>query len=751
MKTETYMKKIFTLLLMAAILPLSVFAQTRTTILDSEWTCSNDWSSGSQLIDPAVLTGLAEDDQIEVNVISVNAPSSSWPQVFLSYVDADWNWKNWTDSDPHSAPLWNASTFPYTATITFTKKMVEDVNAGKNLVIAGAGYTADKAVFIHKDPLPAGTIWVGETVMPASWGNWQTIPAAKFAEAKAGWTLRLMAKDVGAGAQAQLSSTAWTRLDGKSFGGRYCDFTLTESLAKELKTNGVYVNGCNYTLTAVKLFDPAATASYTSSLNITQQDWTWTNSKPSIAIDITNPTDEAVVIPVEVELTTDHGYAVNTYSQNVSLAANEKKHEITFEFSDINDPGIYRFTAYVNDEVVSYSRPEDKAYTWTTLNIAYRPTEINSPADAQSDFQEYWQAAKDQLKAIPVNAQLELVEAGKYRNLYRVTLSSIPNGTSGDPVLIRGYYAEPTGDGSYPCIINYQGYDSDNGSTVWHPTADSNPNYAELIISARGQSFGNRTPYASDNIYCPTIDTDDNMGGYHWFTYHFGDKDSYYYRGAYMDQVRGIDFVCSRDKIDKNNIFCTGASQGGAFTLVATALSDGRVNAIAPAIQFMGDFPDYFQVGSWPVSEAKAAAVWKNMTEDEMYKFLSYYDTKNFASMITAPTLSSIGLQDNVCPAHTNLAPYNLLTCEKQLYINKNLIHETPSDNTWSAKNNSDGRDWTSMTTAWWQSHMNTTGIEQIENAEMEIEDSRCYNTVGQRVAANAKGIIIVNGKKIMK
>lgn len=752
-KLYKFMNKTFILVLMAMMLPLSIFAQTRTTVIDKEWTLGADWSTGSQVVDPALLKDLAEDDKIEINITSVNVSDDSWPQVMLSYIDANDKWNNWSDIDPHSAGLWGINSFPYTAIISFTKTMVNDIKAGKGLLIRGMGYTANKATFVHYDPLPAGTIWQGETVMPASWGAWQTIPASKFADAKAGWTLRLMTKDVGAGAYAQLSSTAWNALDGKSFGGRYCDFTLTEALATELKTNGVYINGCNYTLTAVKLFDPSAVVTYSTALNITQPDWTWTDTKPSVSIDITNPSAEAVTIPVEVELSTDHGVAVNTYSQNVTLAASEKNHTATFTLDDINDPGIYCFSAYVNEEIVKYTRPEDNAYTWTSLNIAYKPTEISSPADAQSDFAEYWQAAKDQLKAIDMNAQLTLVETGKYRNLYTVTLSSIPNGTSGDPVLIRGYYAEPIGEGTYPCIINYQGYDSDGTSSVWHPTADSNPNYAELIISARGQSFGNRDPYKADNIYCNTgtTDTDDNIAGGHWFTYHFGDKDSYYYRGAYMDQVRGIDFVCSREKVNKNNIFCTGGSQGGAFTIVAAALSDGRVNAIAPAIQFMGDFPDYFQVGTWPVSEAKNAALWKDMEEDEMYKFLSYYDTKNFASMITAPTLSSIGLQDNVCPAHTNLAPYNLLTCEKVLYINKNLVHETPNDNTWSTKNNSDGRDWTALTTLWWQSHMKTTGINEIENGGLNADNSRCYNTVGQHVSANTKGIIISNGKKIVK
>ncbi len=42
-----------------------------------------------------------------------------------------------------------------------------------------------------------------------------------------------------------------------------------------------------------------------------------------------------------------------------------------------------------------------------------------------------------------------------------------------------------------------------------------------------------------------------------------------------------------------------GGSQGGALTIAGAAL-DNRIKAIAPSIQFMGDFPDYFKVEAWP-------------------------------------------------------------------------------------------------------------------------------------------------------
>ena len=172
-----------------------------------------------------------------------------------------------------------------------------------------------------------------------------------------------------------------------------------------------------------------------------------------------------------------------------------------------------------------------------------------------------------------------------------------------------------------------------------------------------------------------------------WFAYEFGNKDKYYYRGAYMDCLRAIDFMASRETSDMYNLYAEGQSQGGAFTVAAAALSDYKFNAIAPAITFMGDFPDYFEITSWPASVAKNCQKAINdkggsMTDADMYAFLSYYDTKNLATSISCPYITSVGLQDNVCPPHTNVAPYNNAATpavDKQIVYNPELQHQTNS------------------------------------------------------------------------
>lgn len=104
-------------------------------------------------------------------------------------------------------------------------------------------------------------------------------------------------------------------------------------------------------------------------------------------------------------------------------------------------------------------------------------------------------------------------------------------------------------------------------------------------------------------------------------------------------------------------------------------------NSIAPAIPFMGDFPDYFRIGEWPSAQAYAwLDAQTEVSEAQMYGFLSYFDTKNLAVYVNSHPITAVGLQDETCPAHTNIAPYNIARqnpgLDTRLIINPALGHQ---------------------------------------------------------------------------
>jgi cephalosporin-C deacetylase-like acetyl esterase len=242
-------------------------------------------------------------------------------------------------------------------------------------------------------------------------------------------------------------------------------------------------------------------------------------------------------------------------------------------------------------------------------------------------------APQYKMTLVPEYSQLD-------NNIYLVEMRSLGN------ELIRGYYAHPKKEGKYPVIIEYMGY----GSTPYAPTQTFD-GFAYFVLSIRGQALNLTPPRES------------------WDTKGLASRETYYYRGAFCDVVRAIDFVASRPEIDAEKIAARGGSQGGALTFVAAAL-DKRIKAAAPDVPFLSDYPDYFRIVNWPRSDFDAylqqhpEANW-----DEVYSLLTYFDIKNLAQWVECPLIMRIGMQDETCPPHTNFAAFNQIKSADKRWI----------------------------------------------------------------------------------
>ena len=720
------MKKLFFCILCSVSAAVCVLNATETTLYSEEFTCSDDWSSGYALIEKSALSGAVAGDEINVYVTAIST-GTQWPQVYLQFVNASWAWVDFVDTHNYGLA---EQTAPHTATIELTQTMLDSVAAGNYLVVKGAGYTANKITLTHT-PSEAGTtqsIWSGSVVMPSNWGAWQTLEASKFANAEVGQLLRCRFIDLGSNAQLQLKeTTAWTELVDAPLAlisGRYYDYTITADMLAEFKAHGVIVSGCNYTLIEVLLINPADLKTLTLSVPVTE-DWVFA-AKPSITIHVEKPYDEAVTANAEIEIATDKAAIVTTFTKSVEVAAKASEDIVLTTDADLA-AGFYKATCIVNDDLA-------RAFVF-----GINPTAIVSAPDTQSDFADFWATAKAQLEAIDMNAQLTEITAKSTdaRKVYLVELNSVPDGLTGEPVVVRGYYCEPTDGKKHPVIMHYMGYDSGyrpGGQDVkpYCPSGDAEPEYAEFYLSTRGQCINNRA--ADEREYDGKGDFVNTYGD--WFAFNFGDKDSYYYRGAYMDCVQAIRFMATRTTSDMRNLFAEGQSQGGAFTYAAAALSEHPFRAIAPGIAFLGDFPDYFDIVNWPAYVAREQQAALGLTDEQMFAFLSYFDTKNLATSISAPTLACIGLQDNVCPPHTNIAPYNnLQSTDKELIFNPELMHQVSGS-------------WYSDMMAFFAARIDntTTGIANMENQPsladktisngqlIIVRNNKMYNALGQQL-----------------
>lgn len=397
--------------------------------------------------------------------------------------------------------------------------------------------------------------------------------------------------------------------------------------------------------------------------------------RPVFTLHLDNPNSVAATAEITFTINTDKGKKY--YSQDIEKEVPAKGSvDLTLTTDEDLVPGFYKASGKIGRKNFLSAKP-----------FGVDPFQIESLPDKKDDFNQFWEDAYTQLKAIQLN---ENFINTKRDGTYMVEIQSIPDGLEGDPIIIRGYYIEPAKDGKkHPVIVHYYGYDDFPGTTMLE-LPSGNSEFAHLWLSTRGQRINARAhTLRQDGIDQDFVNPYDKQ----WFTVNFGDKDSYYYRGAYMDCVQGIRFLAlSQDervkgRIDMNNVFVEGMSQGGAFSYAAASLSkEYPVRAVAAAVAFMGDFPDYFTIaandgGGFPsmAQNCKKALGW---TDEQMYGFLSYFDTKNLATRVDCPIIAAIGLKDNICPPHTNIAPYNnALTpkADKQMTFYPDMGHAYPS------------------------------------------------------------------------
>lgn len=656
-------------LLLASLLATAAFAgQTTTTLHTAAWTCGDNWTGTDNFVAIYTnqLTGLAAGDIIAVEVSSVSQ-TDQWPQVWLSYADASWNWHNFGDTEPRQALLDKTATMPYTAQLVLSQTMVDLILAGQSLNVTGSGYVGASIKWIHNEPdaepghIDTLQIWSGREVI-AQWDKYVMIEASKFDRAAPGDVVTIHIAAFGTVGQAclNLQNGSWASFNpaqqywfkASDVAPLNVDFSLSQQMLSAIRSTGYLIlNGTYYTVDKVSLQikDEAFRTKVTVPVH---HNWVFeAQEQPEVKVTLRNPADAARTTLVSVAVKTDKKAAVLTKDTTISAATGAS--EVILPLA-LTDAGIYEVNVSVDGNMV-------KAF-----NMAVRPTEIVSAPDMQSDFLSFWADTKAALAQVAPCFTLTEIKAKSTaaRKVYLLEFRSLKD--KGDTAAIaRAYWAVPTDGKRHKTTIHFQGYDS-GGYDPWCPSGDENSNECDLILSTRGQLINNRAPYAN------------NYGD--WFAYGFDSRDHWYYRGAFCDAIRALDFVWQQAGVDTTNVYAEGQSQGGALTYAAAALGNHPFNAIAPAIPFMGDWPDYFQVAQWPAYVATTQRDALSMTDAEMYRMLSYFDTKNLATLVTCPVIECLGLQDNVCPPHTNLAPYNNLSVEKEIHYNAELLHQTASN-----------------------------------------------------------------------
>ncbi len=274
-------------------------------------------------------------------------------------------------------------------------------------------------------------------------------------------------------------------------------------------------------------------------------------------------------------------------------------------------------------------------------NIGVRPDEVVSPTDTPKDFDEFWTSTFDLLDKVPLEPVLTEIpeQSNELRTTYEVRYDSFGGAIAGGVLTI------PNAPGKYPVVLTYMGY----GADIYYEDPSAHPDRINFLVSVRDQGI-----FKGDQS--------------RWIDRGIKSRDTFYYRGAFCDVKRAVDYVASLEKADPERIVAWGESQGGAFSLMSAAL-DERIKAIAPGVPFLGDYPDYARIVWWPLHEVFEEAKTIGLPREELMDMLRYFDVKNFAPRIHCPVFMCWGLQDPTCPPHTNFAIYNNLGTKDKRYL----------------------------------------------------------------------------------
>lgn len=337
-----------------------------------------------------------------------------------------------------------------------------------------------------------------------------------------------------------------------------------------------------------------------------------------------------------------------TKKENVPLP----KGTITVDGGSLKTAGFLRCVAEVEIDGKVYKGLGTAGYD----PLVIKPTVAN-PAD----FTQFWDQAKAELAAIPIDARMTLLpdRCTEKVNVYEVNLQNFRSGSR-----LFGILCVPKLEGKYPALLKV-------------PGAGVRPYGGDVVMAEKGII----TFEIGIHGVPVTLDADvyRNLGGSavnQYYNYNLDSKDRYYYKRVFMGCVRANDFLVSLPQYDGRNLAVTGGSQGGALSIITAGL-DPRVKYLASFYPAMSDMTGYLngRAGGWPHLFDKNNLPYNN--QKEKIETVGYFDVVNFARLLKIPGLYSWGFNDETCPPTSMYAAYNVISAPKELYLALETGHWT--------------------------------------------------------------------------
>lgn len=413
------------------------------------------------------------------------------------------------------------------------------------------------------------------------------------------------------------------------------------------------------TETKINVETEAAEGEIITKVTPSSEDGTYnTSDKILYDVELKNTYNIAQNGALSYQILNDKGTVV--FEQRKPIKIRKKGIEsVTLKLPNPASAGIYKIRLCLN-----LSAYDDTTFYAFGYNIA----DIKTPYHRPPDFDAFWNTTLEELASI--DPEYKITVSDEYSDaeftVYRVDMMSYQS------IPIYGWLSIPKAKGKYPLIVGYGAYLRTIYPEFFH-------NYACFMLNVRGVD-----PAVMDMI---------NPEKKQLFVVGIESKETYVYRGIYMDCIRAMDFLVSHARefnFDLDRVAVYGGSQGGTLALVTAALLKKRINTVSADSPVYCDFYNALDIIA---TEKNPCYILKDLnnlpafhpayTRENVLQTLSYYEVQNFIPNIECSVLIGTGLMDMIAPPTTVIAAFNKMKksviAKSELYTYPTYTHEVPT------------------------------------------------------------------------
>lgn len=283
---------------------------------------------------------------------------------------------------------------------------------------------------------------------------------------------------------------------------------------------------------------------------------------------------------------------------------------------------------------------------WYDLSLE-KLREYRTPTAEPEGLDDWWAGKLAAARAAGEEPRTVRYEQGLYDpvEVYDTEFS----GAGGDR--IRAWYLKPAGaSGAAPHVVKFVGYGGGRGTPGEHILLPA-LGYAVLVMDSRGQGGRWSSGVTGDGVPGPENSLVMTRG--------IASPETYYYTRMYIDAARAVDAARALAGPDAP-LAVTGHSQGGGLALAAAALQGNAISVCHSDTPFLCDIQRAITLAPHaPYTEVPEFLDRNVDLIDAALDTLRYVDCALLARRVTAKTLMSVALMDDICPPSTVFAAYN--------------------------------------------------------------------------------------------